>query len=106
MDVICRVCGEQWEWDDQDREDYERLLRGEGCPHCDGRPLCGRCRHSWRWHHSILRPDFVGCFADLWPTQGLEIRCDCAGYEPAPTHDEEHYRSIEGEDAETWMEVR
>jgi len=45
MDILCTRCGEPWDLcslnEDMDPHEKGRLLRGEGCPCCYGKPLEG-----------------------------------------------------------------
>lgn len=40
-DIRCGICGEPWDWleakdgDSMTAEEYERLMKGNGCPSCD-----------------------------------------------------------------------
>ena len=106
-DVTCRICGEPWDtWGaqtgegDLTRDEYRVLLLGAGCPHCEGHPDCV-CGHTWLYH----TPRRGSCHRYNPHTSiydPIPVRCSCKRYVPGPAHDDEHYGSIEGEDAEAW----
>jgi hypothetical protein len=116
-DVICRICGEPWDtWGvetgegDLTREEYRELIAGEGCPACGGEPPCANCWHPKRRHESVLRKGDRRC--TVVETVGLAFhsngwvkeQCPCTEYAPkvGDDHTEDHFGSIEGEDAEAW----
>ena len=109
-DVTCRICGEPWNtWGvqtdkgDLSHDEYRTLIRGEGCPHCEGFPLCANCGHTWRGHSKQVYGPGGGPCSEINYCYGIDpYQCECAAYVPRRAHDNEHYGSIEGEDSEAW----
>jgi len=71
MDITCRNCGEPWDaygarhGGDMDPSEYRDLIKGIGCPSCNGRPIyeCGASDTTCSDFKEgrCERPDPLGC---------------------------------------------
>jgi len=115
-DVYCAKCGEPWDYygarhGDMEPEEFERFMRGEGCPVCDFGQKCPYCGGEGRGDFECDE-----CYGDgmVWDIEKDDwVECPkCKGYgyvevcpkcggtgKPRGGSVVEHFRSImEGSD--------
>lgn len=79
--IVCAMCGDDWDTNLLDHNKVASLVDGNGCPTCDGAPLCMGCVHKFAAHNNRT------CGADeirFDRRLAAEVvaQCECNGYSP------------------------
>ena len=79
MDIYCKRCGEPWDFigaadtADMSRQEYDRMMAGDGCPACFGKPVEKQPFRARLMSelHAVLGDDIDGLAAEMEDAESL-----------------------------------